>query len=161
MTADVPRVGWHHVATVLCAAHLACAASASRDTLLGHVRLSTLAQGGPRDGYESSSITNITVDHIRQCAHEVRGVVDRWVHEQGLSPLKDQRTNTGFLFQVRAARLADRGFFQVTYDVYNHGASAEVSFWFVDLAGRVHDPGDFVELGTTAVIGALSKAARC
>jgi hypothetical protein len=161
MTAHAARVEWRHVATILCVLHLACVSSSSRDTLLGHIRLSVSTPNGQHsDNYDTSSPV-IKVDHVRQCVQEVRGVIDRWIHEQGLSPLKDQRTNTSFLFQVRAPRLPEHGFFQITYDVYRDGTWADVSFWFVDLAGRVHDPAEFVELGTTAVLTALIEAARC
>jgi len=159
MSTPSPQARWRILPAALCALSVACATT--RSTLLGRIHLSTASASSGNHYDQSITTTNMTVDHVRLCVREVRGVVDRWTRNQDLSPLKDEPTDTSFLFHARSAKIPDRGFFRVTYDAYVDEGRADLSFWFVDLSGHEHDPTDFADLGTKVVLRELIEAANC
>src|SRR5262249_38089166 len=109
----------------------------------------------------SAIISNVTVDHVRLCVSQIRIVVDRWMREQKMWLVEDKPTGNGLRLQARSPKFSDQGGFQVTYEVHVDKAQADLTFCFVDPAGREHDPTDFSDMGTKAVLDALIKAARC
>jgi hypothetical protein len=102
----------------------------------------------------------VAVTEVRVCVDKVQKEVETWIGAQHLSVLKFVPGETSLLFHARRAG-DDHGYFEVSYEVDAPHGRAQISFWFIDLAGRQHDPSEFKDLGTASLLEAFASVIKC